>query len=99
MLDETGALAARVPRNLRARPRVDHALCNGCGLCVDFCPFDCLSLVGRRYQALVWLAEPLACVSCADCQRVCIKHAITMQPLDLSLPDPAPPPPAPECYP
>ena len=83
VFDAKGQLALRVPRDQRLRPVVDHDLCNGCHLCVDFCPFACLTVTGPRYLGLAYLASAQRCVSCSDCERVCIKGAITMQKVDL----------------
>ena len=29
--------------------RIEHEICNGCGVCVDFCPFECRVVVGRQH--------------------------------------------------
>ena len=78
VLDERGERIARRRRPERPRPLIDVDRCNGCGLCVDFCPFDCLTLIGPRFQGVVMLDAPGACVACSDCAAVCIKDAIVM---------------------
>ena len=45
---ETGALTGR-----EDRLQVEHALCNGCGDCVDVCPEDALKLYGYQEEASV----------------------------------------------
>ena len=89
VLDAQGARAVRLPRSQRPRPVVELEACNGCGLCVDFCPFDCLCIVGPLHRGVALLARPLACVSCAECVRACPKDAVAMAPLDLRKLDPA----------
>jgi ferredoxin len=88
VVDEWGVRVARVPRDRRPRPVVHPDRCNGCGMCVDFCPFGCHAIVGARYAGVSIHAHPLRCVSCAECARNCIKGAITMEPVDLREYDP-----------
>ena len=49
--------------------------CKGCGLCVDACPKDVLTLdetvVNERGYHPVRLTDAAACTSCALCARVC----------------------------
>jgi len=88
VIDERGFRVARIPRDHRPRPVVDPDRCNGCGLCVDFCPFGCHAIIGPRYAGVSVHAHPLRCVSCGECARICIKGAITMEPVDLRDRDP-----------
>jgi len=88
ILNETGAQAARIPRDERPRPVVSIDLCNGCALCVTLCPEDARALAGPRFQGASYLAHPLRCVSCGECLRVCIKHAIRLTRLDVRAFDP-----------
>lgn len=61
----------------RARPpaaRVDPAECNGCGRCVDDCPFAAITLVPHPLRhAGVQLAQvnAVACASCGICTGAC----------------------------
>jgi len=87
--DERDVRVKRVRRDLRSRPVVNPLLCNGCTLCVEICPFDCLTIVGVPFQGGCYLSVPQACVSCADCERICIKGAIIMRPVNLRELDPA----------
>ena len=88
VLDHNGQPAPRILRNQRLRPLIDVDLCNGCGLCVDFCPFDCLDIVGPRFLGVATLAEAHGCVSCRECEVICIKGAIEMGRFDLRAYDP-----------
>lgn len=56
---------------------VDPDRCTGCGLCVDACRFEAVSLVRteRRTRALV---DPIACEGCGVCQYVCPERAVTL---------------------
>lgn len=86
--DGAGNIVARIPRNRRPRPVLNLELCNGCGLCVDYCPFACLSLVGSPHSGLSLLVEPLACVSCGECASICMKGAVSMSAIELGAIDP-----------
>ncbi|MBI4816077.1 MAG: 4Fe-4S binding protein [Deltaproteobacteria bacterium] len=88
VLDARGETAVCVPRDQRARPVLTLDLCNGCGLCVEYCPFECLTVLGRRYFGVAHLSRPLACVSCGECAAACIKGAVVMQAADLRTIDP-----------
>lgn len=87
--DELGHVAPRVPRGDRLRPVVEPTMCNGCGICIAYCPFACLELEGALNAGIAILVEPLACVSCRECVEICMKDAIAMRPLDLDQFDPA----------
>lgn len=80
VVSQAGERVRRVPRDRREHPGFDADVCNGCGLCVDFCPFDCLEVDGPLHRSLARLARPLACVSCGECVFVCLKGAVVMAP-------------------
>ncbi|NLE76550.1 MAG: 4Fe-4S binding protein [Chloroflexi bacterium] len=65
------------------RCRVDQALCTGCGLCVERCPFAALSLVGG-----LCVVDALHCMGCGQCTLVCPAAALSLE----VLVDAAPPP-------
>jgi ferredoxin len=56
------------------RPRVDPALCTGCGTCVGQCPVAALTM-GDRFP----LVEADRCITCFCCQEICPTKAITLQ--------------------
>ncbi|MFV0281932.1 MAG: cytochrome b N-terminal domain-containing protein [Rhodoblastus sp.] len=69
------ALAPFLPRRRQPAPAkifLDH--CNGCGRCVDDCPYEALRLT-RRTDGAVYLQEaivdPSKCVSCGICVGSC----------------------------
>ncbi|MEK6222806.1 MAG: 4Fe-4S binding protein [Chloroflexota bacterium] len=53
-------------------PIIDKDLCDGCGLCVQACPHDALSLINDK--AVVSL--PQACEYEGHCEMICPVHAI-----------------------
>jgi MinD superfamily P-loop ATPase len=52
---------------------IDPSLCTNCGICMDYCRFDAISLINDR----VSISE-LACDGCVLCSRICPENAITM---------------------
>ena len=56
---------------------VNPGRCTGCGLCVDACRFEAVSLVGTdgRTRALV---DPIACEGCGVCEYVCPENAVAL---------------------
>jgi len=52
---------------------IDYALCTNCGLCVDYCRFDAISLINEK----VTISE-IACDGCVLCSRTCPENAIKM---------------------
>src|SRR5262249_1891325 len=47
--------------------------CNGCGVCVDVCPFDCISPSSENLAAYLGKVEvnEKTCVGCKLCEEVC----------------------------
>ncbi len=83
VLDQFGKVVPRILRRARPRPQMVEHLCNGCSVCLDYCPFDCRGLVGRTHDGYAYLAHPERCVGCSECAESCIKGAIEMRPMDL----------------
>lgn len=54
-------------------PRVDEALCTGCGACIDQCPVTALSM-DVDYPA----ADPEICIRCFCCQEICPEKAMAL---------------------
>ncbi|MCK4660674.1 MAG: ferredoxin family protein [Phycisphaerae bacterium] len=55
--------------------------CKGCGLCVEFCPKDCLAMsesLNRIGYHPVVLLKPDECTSCAMCAQMCPETAISI---------------------
>jgi len=65
-------------RHLQSRPVIDHAVCNGCGICREACPAHiidikhCTQCDGRR-RAFLKLSD---CIRCYCCQELCPQKAI-----------------------
>ncbi|MBM3118038.1 MAG: 4Fe-4S dicluster domain-containing protein [Chloroflexi bacterium] len=52
--------------------RLDQTLCDGCGLCVDFCP---VKVFGQEDDS-VKVAKIEACYACDSCVDLCPRNAI-----------------------
>jgi MinD superfamily P-loop ATPase len=52
---------------------IDYSLCTNCGLCMDYCRFDAISLINNK----VSISE-IACDGCVLCSRICPENAIKM---------------------
>jgi heterodisulfide reductase subunit A len=55
--------------------QVNEALCQGCSLCVELCPFKAIEILetenGRKAQVI-----DVACKGCGVCAATCYRHAI-----------------------
>ncbi|AVX29662.1 electron transfer flavoprotein alpha subunit apoprotein [Carboxydocella thermautotrophica] len=66
---------------------INAKACIGCGICVDTCPVQALSLVDG-----VSVVDPKQCVDCGACVKVCPTNAITLdKPLAAQKKQPATP--------
>ena len=52
---------------------VDTARCTGCGLCVDHCRFDAISMEGQTA-----VVDAVACEGCGVCKLVCPADAVAL---------------------
>jgi Pyruvate/2-oxoacid:ferredoxin oxidoreductase delta subunit len=61
------------------QPAIDDAECNGCQVCVDYCPFEAIEMVkvagSRRLKAAADLEK---CRGCGICAINCNVEAIAM---------------------
>lgn len=55
-------------------PVIDRQKCTVCGMCVDICPEDVLSVEAGALM----IANPGACTMCAECESICPEHAISV---------------------
>jgi len=65
--------------------QVDRDHCKGCGLCVAFCPRECLTMartVNARGYHYAEFAVPRQCTGCLQCARVCPDTAIEVYRLE-----------------
>jgi formate hydrogenlyase subunit 6/NADH:ubiquinone oxidoreductase subunit I len=81
VLDSNGNVAARMKRSEWPKPVVIRSICSSCGLCVDICPFNCLTLTApeafpESIKSNANLKDAKACVGCALCSDVCPQEAI-----------------------
>ncbi|MEW6113868.1 MAG: ferredoxin family protein [Thermodesulfobacteriota bacterium] len=59
---------------------IDFEKCDGCGLCVDFCPVKVFTMVASRPA----IADLDACYDCRTCVDLCPKQAILIVKANLS---------------
>ncbi len=66
-----GFLKKPLRRSLTARPEVDHAKCKRCGICVEACPPQIMTIENNRLQI-----DDKQCIRCFCCQELCPDGAI-----------------------
>jgi heterodisulfide reductase subunit A len=54
--------------------RVNAALCTGCGMCVDVCPYEALSLKEGKAEV-----NEVLCEGCGTCAATCLRAAIQIK--------------------
>ncbi len=69
-----GAGKFAAPSRFRAFVQAEE--CSGCGMCIDRCFFEALTMEGQDHRALV---EGESCMGCGLCQVSCPTEAILMQ--------------------
>lgn len=71
LLNLPEALNARVENLLSSRPKVDKAMCIGCGECERDCPPK--AIVMKDHKPVI---NKKTCIRCFCCQELCPKHAM-----------------------
>ena len=58
--------------------KIDRELCKGCGLCVEFCPNNCISISSQSNTMGYFPAQSdnSLCTGCARCGLICPDAAI-----------------------
>ncbi len=82
ILDTYGNVTKTLKRQERPIAVVHPDNCNGCGVCVDVCPFDCISPSPENtanYLGRVEVNEK-TCVGCKLCEEVCGWEGIYIMP-------------------
>lgn len=54
--------------------RGNTALCTGCGMCVDVCPYDALTLEENKVRV-----NEVLCEGCGTCSATCLRQAIQVK--------------------
>lgn len=57
----------------RVRPAADPDLCTACGLCVEHCPVEAITM-----EADLPVADAETCITCFCCQEICPDKAMTL---------------------
>lgn len=52
--------------------KIDELKCDGCGVCIESCPFDVLAL--KDEKAII--VKPELCRNCEVCVKICPNKAI-----------------------
>ncbi len=82
ILDTFGTVTSVLKRVERPIAVVHLDNCNGCGVCIDVCPFDCITPSannGPQYLGRVDVDEK-TCVGCLLCEEVCGWEGIFIMP-------------------
>lgn len=54
--------------------KVSPNLCTGCGMCVDVCPYEAISLQNKKAEV-----NEVLCEGCGTCQATCLRAAIQVK--------------------
>jgi ferredoxin len=58
----------------RSAPKINHELCEGCGLCAENCPAQ--FLIKTEMKITYSDISDNGCIYCGDCESSCVKGAI-----------------------
>lgn len=59
--------------------KIDTRLCNGCGICAEYCPMDVIRIDNATKKAFIKYIRD--CQSCFLCERECPVAAIEVLPI------------------
>ncbi|MHA2127757.1 MAG: 4Fe-4S dicluster domain-containing protein [Promethearchaeota archaeon] len=67
---------------------VDSEQCDGCKLCIEFCPKELLDTDAEKFNSrmlhYVVAVHPEICVGCRHCERICPTTSIFIKETDIS---------------
>jgi 2-oxoglutarate ferredoxin oxidoreductase subunit delta len=69
-------MSSIMAKQKKKRPLINRQWCKGCGICVEFCPEDALTLDAMEKAAL---AYPDRCNGCGMCELRCPDLAIELE--------------------
>jgi energy-converting hydrogenase A subunit Q len=53
---------------------IDHQLCQSCGVCVNKCPVDAMSMIDDSVKV-----DPDLCILCGECEAICPLKAVKLE--------------------
>lgn len=82
ILDTYGNMTSVLKRAERPLAIVHPDNCNGCGVCIDVCPFDSLSSASSNTATFLGkvVVDEKTCVGCRLCEEVCGWDGIYIMP-------------------
>jgi len=64
-------LAGVMRRLITVKPKITHAQCKTCGVCVESCPAEAMKIIDRKVRI-----DDTVCIRCFCCQELCPHGAI-----------------------
>lgn len=62
---------------------IERDMCKGCGLCIEFCPRELITLAEelskRGVQPATFTGDPERCTGCGNCAAMCAEAAIEIE--------------------